>query len=194
MQADDVNGVDIELRDLRLPLVTSQHRSLRKAAEARNIRQPTLSRRLHEIEYQLGVAGLGSGRCHAIPDNSHAINIFRACCKPKRPHRKKAAYQPRFFKARSGPRGRFQSSFSWRVSLARHPHCWGQGSVQNLDMGTWLLTWVEAQVTPAKSGQGREWRQARRLGDRHRIDSVHTEALRRRGGRKQYRSPPAGDP
>jgi hypothetical protein len=76
MQADDVNGVDIELRDLRLPLVTSQHRSLRKAAEARNIRQPTLSRRLHEIEYQLGVVGLGSGRCHAIPDKSHAIKAL----------------------------------------------------------------------------------------------------------------------
>ncbi len=56
MWADDVNGVDIELRDLRLALVTSQHRSLRQAAEALNIRQSTLSRRLHEIERQLGVA------------------------------------------------------------------------------------------------------------------------------------------
>ena len=55
MQADDVNGVDIELRDLRLALVTSQHRSLRQAAEALNIRQSTLSRRLHEIERQLGL-------------------------------------------------------------------------------------------------------------------------------------------
>ena len=55
MQADDVNDVDIELRDLRLALVTSQHRSLRQAAEALNIRQSTLSRRLHEIERQLGV-------------------------------------------------------------------------------------------------------------------------------------------
>lgn len=55
MQADDVNGVDIELRDLRLALVTSEHRSLRQAAEALNIRQSTLSRRLHEIERQLGV-------------------------------------------------------------------------------------------------------------------------------------------
>jgi len=55
MRADDVNGVDIELRDLRLALVTSQHRSLRQAAEALNIRQSTLSRRLHEIERQLGV-------------------------------------------------------------------------------------------------------------------------------------------
>jgi len=78
MRADDLNGVDIELRDLRSPLVSSQHRSLREAAEARNIRQPTLSRRLHEIEYQLGVVGLGSGRCHAIPDKSHAINILFA--------------------------------------------------------------------------------------------------------------------
>ena len=55
MRADDVNGVDIELRDLRLAVVTSQHRSLRQAAEALNIRQSTLSRRLHEIERQLGV-------------------------------------------------------------------------------------------------------------------------------------------
>ena len=55
MRADDVNGVDIELRDLRLALVTSQPRSLRQAAEALNIRQSTLSRRLHEIERQLGV-------------------------------------------------------------------------------------------------------------------------------------------
>jgi DNA-binding transcriptional LysR family regulator len=55
MRTDDVNGVDIELRDLRLALVTSRHRSLRQAAEALNIRQSTLSRRLHEIERQLGV-------------------------------------------------------------------------------------------------------------------------------------------
>lgn len=55
MRADDVNGVGMELRDLRLALVTSQHRSLRQAAEALNIRQSTLSRRLHEIERQLGV-------------------------------------------------------------------------------------------------------------------------------------------
>ena len=40
---------------MRLALVTSQHRSLRQAAEALNIRQSTLSRRLHEIERQLRV-------------------------------------------------------------------------------------------------------------------------------------------
>jgi DNA-binding transcriptional LysR family regulator len=55
MRADDVNGVGMELRDLRLELVTSQHRSLRQAAEALNIRQSTVSHRLHEIERQLGV-------------------------------------------------------------------------------------------------------------------------------------------
>ena len=55
MRADEVSSVDIELRDLRLAVVTSQHRSLRQAAEALNIRQSTLSRRLHEIERQLGV-------------------------------------------------------------------------------------------------------------------------------------------
>lgn len=40
---------------MRLAVVTSQHRSLRQAAEALNIRQSTVSRRLHEIERQLGV-------------------------------------------------------------------------------------------------------------------------------------------
>jgi DNA-binding transcriptional LysR family regulator len=50
MRADEVSSVDVELRDLRLAVVTSQHRSLRQAAEALNIRQSTLSRRLHEIE------------------------------------------------------------------------------------------------------------------------------------------------
>jgi len=55
MRADEVSSVDVELRDLRLAVVTSQHRSLRQAAEALNIRQSTLSRRLHEIERQLGV-------------------------------------------------------------------------------------------------------------------------------------------
>ena len=50
-----MSHVDVELSDLRLAVVTSQHRSLRQAAEALNIRQSTLSRRLHEIERQLDV-------------------------------------------------------------------------------------------------------------------------------------------
>ncbi len=50
-----MSRVDVELSDLRLAVVTSQHRSLRQAAEALNIRQSTLSRRLHEIERQLDV-------------------------------------------------------------------------------------------------------------------------------------------
>jgi len=49
-----VINVDVELRDLRLAVITSQHRSLRQAAEALNIRQSTLSRRLRDIEGQLG--------------------------------------------------------------------------------------------------------------------------------------------
>lgn len=44
----------VELRDLRLAVITSQHRSLRQAAEAINIRQSTLSRRLRDLEYRLG--------------------------------------------------------------------------------------------------------------------------------------------
>jgi DNA-binding transcriptional LysR family regulator len=34
-------------------MVASQHRSLRRAAEALNIRQSTLSRRLRDLEYRL---------------------------------------------------------------------------------------------------------------------------------------------
>ncbi|WP_040844517.1 LysR substrate-binding domain-containing protein [Nitrospirillum viridazoti] len=44
----------VELRDLRLAVIASQHRSLRQAAEAINIRQSTLSRRLRDLEYCLG--------------------------------------------------------------------------------------------------------------------------------------------
>ncbi len=44
----------VELRDLKWAVVASQHRSLRQAAEALNIRQSTLSRRLRALEYQLG--------------------------------------------------------------------------------------------------------------------------------------------
>jgi DNA-binding transcriptional LysR family regulator len=44
----------IELRDLRWAIIVSQHRSLRKAADALNVRQSTLSRRLRDMEGQLG--------------------------------------------------------------------------------------------------------------------------------------------
>lgn len=44
----------VELRDWRWAIVSSQHRSLRQAAEALNIRQLTLSRGLLDLEYQLG--------------------------------------------------------------------------------------------------------------------------------------------
>lgn len=54
MSADEVNDVDVELRDLRLAVIASQHRSLRRAAEALNIRQSTLSRRLRDLEDRLG--------------------------------------------------------------------------------------------------------------------------------------------
>ena len=51
----DMATVDsVELRDLRLAVVISQHRSLRRAAEAIKIRQSTLSRRLRDLEYRLG--------------------------------------------------------------------------------------------------------------------------------------------
>ncbi len=43
----------VELRDLRWAITASQHRSLRQAAEALNIRQSTLSRGLRDLEYKL---------------------------------------------------------------------------------------------------------------------------------------------
>jgi DNA-binding transcriptional LysR family regulator len=46
----------VELRDLRWALVTAQHRSLRQAALALNVRQSTLSRRLDHLEHELGAA------------------------------------------------------------------------------------------------------------------------------------------
>jgi DNA-binding transcriptional LysR family regulator len=47
--------VNSELRDLKWALVASRHRSLRQAAETLNTRQSTLSRRLHDLECDLGV-------------------------------------------------------------------------------------------------------------------------------------------
>ena len=46
--------MELELRDLKWAIVTSQHRSLRQAAEALKVRQSTLTRRLQNIEYRLG--------------------------------------------------------------------------------------------------------------------------------------------
>jgi DNA-binding transcriptional LysR family regulator len=44
----------VEIRDLRLAVVTSQYRSLRQAADAVGVRQSTLSRRLRELENGMG--------------------------------------------------------------------------------------------------------------------------------------------
>jgi len=44
----------VEFRDLKRALVAAQHRSLRRGAETLNIRQSTLSRRLRDLELQLG--------------------------------------------------------------------------------------------------------------------------------------------
>jgi DNA-binding transcriptional LysR family regulator len=46
--------VGIEFRDLRWAVVAAQHRSLRQAAEALNVRQSTLGRSLRDLEIQLG--------------------------------------------------------------------------------------------------------------------------------------------
>ena len=48
------SDVTLELRDFRWAVTASLHRSLRKAAEALNIRQSTLSRRLRDLENELG--------------------------------------------------------------------------------------------------------------------------------------------
>ncbi len=47
--------MNVELLDLKWALVTSQHRSLRRAAEILNVRQSTLSRRLRDVERRIGV-------------------------------------------------------------------------------------------------------------------------------------------
>lgn len=46
--------MSIELRELRWAVTAAQHRSLRQAAEALNIRQSTISRGLRDLEYKLG--------------------------------------------------------------------------------------------------------------------------------------------
>jgi DNA-binding transcriptional LysR family regulator len=46
--------MSVEYRDLKWAIVASQHRSLRQAAEALNVRQSTLSRRLRDMESRLG--------------------------------------------------------------------------------------------------------------------------------------------
>lgn len=46
--------LNVELRDLRWALITSRHRSLRQAAATLQVRQSTLSRRLRDLEYQVG--------------------------------------------------------------------------------------------------------------------------------------------
>jgi hypothetical protein len=51
----------VELRDLRLAVIASQHRSLRQAAEAISIRQSTLSRRLRD--HRLGGVSPAMNSC-----------------------------------------------------------------------------------------------------------------------------------
>ncbi len=47
-------NLDFELRDLKWAITASQHRSLSQAAEALQVRQSTLSRKLGDIERRLG--------------------------------------------------------------------------------------------------------------------------------------------
>lgn len=80
---------------MRLVIAASQHRSLRRAAEALNIRQSTLSRRLRDLEHRLGavlfertnagtrvtVAGAAFIEVarHIIADADAAFDQIRAC-------------------------------------------------------------------------------------------------------------------
>lgn len=48
--------MSLDLRDLRWAIVAAQHRSLRQAPDKLHIRQSTLSRRLRDLEHQLGAA------------------------------------------------------------------------------------------------------------------------------------------
>lgn len=45
----------VEIRHLRYPVAVAQHRSFRKAAAELNLKQSTLSRRIHQVEERLGV-------------------------------------------------------------------------------------------------------------------------------------------
>lgn len=62
--------MEIETRDLRWAIAISQHRSLRQAAVALNVRQCTLSRRVRDMEIRLGVTlferGQGGTRSTAV--------------------------------------------------------------------------------------------------------------------------------
>ncbi|WP_370192629.1 helix-turn-helix domain-containing protein [Bradyrhizobium diazoefficiens] len=64
-----VSTVPVEFRDLRWAIVASKHRSLRQAAEALRIKQPTLSRGLRNLEYRLGVTLFKrtNGGTHDLP-------------------------------------------------------------------------------------------------------------------------------
>lgn len=57
----------IELRHLRYAVAAAQHRSFRRAAEALNLKQSTLSRRIHEMECYLGVALFERSRAGVRP-------------------------------------------------------------------------------------------------------------------------------
>lgn len=58
------------LENLRLAVVTSQHRSLHKAAEALSLRQSTLSRRLRDLELEVGVDLFERSRTGTVPNDA----------------------------------------------------------------------------------------------------------------------------
>jgi DNA-binding transcriptional LysR family regulator len=69
----------VELRDLKWAIVASQRRSLRRAADALNVRQSTLSCRLHDLEYRLGseLFERTNGGTHPMPIGREFLEIAR---------------------------------------------------------------------------------------------------------------------
>lgn len=61
--------VSVDLRELRWAIIASRHKSLRRAAEALNVRQSTLCRTLHNLEARLDVVLFERkyGRTHPTP-------------------------------------------------------------------------------------------------------------------------------
>lgn len=71
--------MSLELRDLRWAIIIAQHRSLRQAAAALNIRQSTLSRSLSELEHVLGAALFErtNGGTHPKPEGREFLEAAR---------------------------------------------------------------------------------------------------------------------
>jgi DNA-binding transcriptional LysR family regulator len=70
--------VDMELRHLRYTLAVAQHRSFRRAAEALGVRQSALSRRIRDVEDEIGVSLFERNRDGTRPTAAGRSFISRA--------------------------------------------------------------------------------------------------------------------